>query len=172
MSLGAFWRCLTTNKKGLRTSNYATDYIYQGKCFSVAQRITVEAATNTFILFDISNCHSKEITVYTPVFEATTGPLEIDYYSGTNYTGGTPMLVNNRASYGESNQCALTIGATGTNKGTKFTEGFVSAGHKSGAASQGGLEFIPPQDTKLLVEINNTNGTDATVFINFVWFEV
>lgn len=66
----------------------------------------------------------------------------------------------------------MTYGATGTDKGAKFTEGFIAAGHKSSASSQEGLEFVPPQDSNILVELDNTNGTDATVFINFVWFEV
>lgn len=170
----ALIRRSTNDGKGLKASTYATDYIYQGKCFSVSQRITVTSAANMFILFDIKPAYiaGKEVTVYTPVFDTTTGPLNIDYYYGTNYTGGTAFTINNRASYGPLPCSNLTYGATGASKGTKFSEGFVAAGHKSSGSSQEGLEFVPPQNTKILVEIDNTNGSDATVFINFVWFEI
>lgn len=166
----------TNDEMGFRASTYATDYIYQGKCFSTSQRLTIESANNMFILFDITGAYSagRVVSVYTPVLDTTTGPLHIDYYYASDYTGGTSFLVNNRVSYGGNCNCTLTYGATdaGGGKGIKFTEGFVASGHKSTGTSQEGLEFVPPQNTKILVEIDNTNGSNATAFVNFVWFEV
>lgn len=164
----------TNDERGIRSSSYATDYIYQGKCFSTSQRITVAAAVNMIVLFNMvpASAAGKVVSVYTPVLDTTTGPLLLDYYYGSDYSGGTTFRINNRASYGPSNLCTLTYSATGSSKGIRFTDGFVAAGHKSSATSQEGLEFVPPQNTNILVEIDNTNGTDATVFINFVWFEV
>lgn len=169
-----FLDCRTNNEKGIRVSNYATDYIYQGKCFSASQRIAVTAAANMLILFNMKPAYAagKQVSVYTPVLDTTTGPLLLDYYIGSDYSGGTSFRINNRASYGPKNLCTLTYSATGSDKGTRFTDGFVAAGHKSSGSSQEGLEFVPVQNTNILVEIDNTNGTDATVFINFVWFEV
>lgn len=162
----------TNDKRGIRSSSYATDYIYQGKCFSTSQRITVEAGTNMIVLFNMVPAAEKVVSVYTPVLDTSTGPLLLDYYYGSDYSGGTSFRINNRVSYGPEALCTLTYSATGSNKGTRFSDGFVAAGHKSSGSSQEGLEFVPPQNTNILVEIDNTNGTDATVFVNFVWFEI
>jgi len=163
----------TNNKKGLRTSNYSTDYIYQGKCHSCTKRLTVETGTNLIIVFDMSAAVAagKAVSLYTPVMDATTGPVLVDYYYGSDYTGGTDFPCINRAYYGGTTLSTIKAGGTGTDKGTKFSEGAVFAGHKSSSASQEGLEFVPVQ-TNILAEIDNTNGADSIVLINFVWFEV
>jgi len=161
----------TNDGNGVRSSTYATDYIYQGKCYSFSQRFTVPAATNLIIVFDIS-ATDREISLYTPVLAATTGPINIDYYMGSDYTGGTACLVNNRAAYGSASQVSVKQGATGSEKGTLFSQDMVLSAHKSAGTSIEGLEFVPMQDSNILMELDNTNGTDATVLIKFVWFEV
>lgn len=171
MSVGAIVKAKTKDGKGFRQSSYATDYIYQGKCHSISQRITVLSGTNMILLFDMTEC-TREVSVYPPAFTTTTGPLNIDFYAMSDYSGGTAMLLSNRLAGGQANQCTLTYSATGTNKGTLFSQGMAPAGHKQGATASDALEFVPPQKTKLLVELDNTNGTDATVLVQFVWFEV
>ena len=164
----------THNSQGVRFSTYATDYIYQGKCFSCSQRLSVGGSSSLIVLFNMVPAYAlgRQISVYTPVFDANNGPITVDYYAGSDYTGGTVMTINNRAYYGELPGCTLTYGATGSSKGTKFSEGYVVAGHKSSGSSQEGLEFVPSQNTNILVELTNTDGSAAIIYVSFVWFEV
>ena len=164
----------TDNMIGFRISNYASDYIYQGKCYSVKQRITVLSGTNMMILFNMVPAYDegKIVSVYEPVFTTTTGPVNVDFTIGSDYTGGTSFNINNRAYYGDHPLCTMTYGATGSSKGVALSQDMVPAGHKDPGGTQGGLEFVPPQNTNVLAELDNTNGTDATVLVNFIWFEI
>lgn len=167
----------TNDKQGLRVSTYATDYIYQGKSYSFSVRITIPSATNVLFLFDYSAI-TDGVTVYTPTIDATTGPINVDYYVGSDYADSTATEItpNNRASYGGASGSDVFYGAptdfTGSTKGTMFSQGLVLSGHKQGGSVQESLEFYPPQATNILVELDNTNGTDATALVSFLWYEV
>lgn len=167
----------TNNEKGIRTSTYATDYIYQGKGYSITSRFTVLSGTNLIILFDMTNC-TREVSLYTPIFDATTGPILIDYYIGADYVidDATTLSINNRVYYGDPSEIIISYGAlsnyTGTTKGTLFSNDIVISGHKAGGGITESFEFVPVPKQKILLELDNTNGTDATMGVRTVWYEV
>lgn len=165
---------LTDNEKGIRASSYATDYVYQGKCFSISQRFTIVPDTNLIILFDPTGCavKGKEVSVYPPVFSGIGGPVNVDLYAGTDYAGGTLCTIMKRAYYGNNNCSIITYGAEGSYKGLKFSENMILADKKGGGSTSDLLEFVPPQSSKILIELDNTDTSDAVVLIQFVWFEI
>jgi hypothetical protein len=126
------------------------------------------------MLFDPTNCQDEglEVSVYPPGFVAEGGPITVDYYTGTDYSGGVSFTISNRAYYGPSNITEVAYNATGSNKGTLFSQNLIPSEKKTGGSASDLLEFVPFQKYKILLEFDNTGESDAILLIQFVWFEV
>jgi hypothetical protein len=98
-------------------------------------------------------------------------------YRGTDYTGGTAMLYSARNTIaGVSPQISITLGATGTDKGTialRYLVGTQSQGtNRAGGTQQGIVPFVRDNLSKTLVEFVNESGSDIQVSYGQVFYEL
>ena len=114
-------------------------------------------------LFDPTACSCNQIVVEVPIFNATGGPVTIEFYIGPTVTdNGAELISFNRRSGGDSAEAKLYKGPTMSDLGTRFSGLFLPAT----AAVQGntgdqtiqGLPFEVNKATKVLIRLTNTNG--------------
>ena len=172
MASGLLQYTRTNDGKGFKQNTYAGDYVFRGRAFSVSQTFDIAQSGTLYVLFDISKLE-KNLVLYPPSFASYGGGATIDVYVGTDYTGGTDMLEQNRSYRGGKNQCDLKSEPTGSNKGTLFTQFLVPGAFRTGGTSADELEFEPPVNLgNYLLEITNLEGSQGIKFnISFVWFE-
>lgn len=169
-----FEKLLTYDRTGINISRYITDFIFRGFCYSVSQRFTIGAGEYFQLFFDSTECTKagKRVVVFPPVFSATKGPVDIDFYAATGYTGGTSCLITKRAYYGENNLCTLTYGPTGADKGTLYAQNMIPATRGTGAGTADELEIVFPPNSKILIDFYNNDVLDSVVLFRVIWFEV
>jgi hypothetical protein len=164
----------STSLDAILTTTYADDYTTRGKSFLFEKNITIGAGATVYVLFDYKTYqpHPDDagmIFIFPPAFAATSGPVTIKLYRDTDYSGGTPFnAVNpNTLAPKKLSGTTLTIGPTGTNKGTLAMEYLVGGGTggvgNSMPGATNGLSFFIRDNTKRsLVEILNSAGSEIT----------
>lgn len=98
-------------------------------------------------------------------------------YEGTDYTGGdTVSLFNRNRNSANTLQSALTVGATGTDKGTNFiTHAVFASSTGANIRPQSGsstASVIIDTSKKYLVEIENTEASATDVELSIIIFEI
>lgn len=155
--------------------------IFAGQVFGAARRFDLVSGGVTDFIFDTTPV-MKDFAVFLPfVFGAYgAGPVHIDIYTGTEYTGGTPVPIQNRSLRSSIlPEMTITTGATISDVGTLFPWEYsiLSNGQAASAAagSQGGPSLpldVVAGETVVLVRLTNTDNND-TAICNFAfnWLE-
>jgi hypothetical protein len=133
------------------------------------------ASINFLIDYNKHTSGKQQIIVIPGYFHSTYGPVEIQIYRGSEYTGGVavPFYCTN-TDINNVMETEVTIGASGDNKGTQ-TEGRIAgtgATNQSsgGASTQFGTEFIRGGG-KTLIEITNKSGKTTQVTYGQIFYE-
>jgi hypothetical protein len=160
-----------------RTVSLQEDAFVAGKAFTHSD-YTLGVATSAVIdyLFDPTACSCDQIIAEVPVFNATAGPVTVEFYSApTTTANGTELISFNRRSGGASAEAKLYVGPTISDVGTRFSGLLLPAT----AATQGntgdqtiqGLPFEVNKAAKVLIRVTNKNGDGVDIGRRFDWVE-
>lgn len=153
-----------------------------GFCFQYNQIITLPdtGTADKYFLFNPTGVPDNYRIYVAPLelINVEDGPVVVNYYFGSNYTGGTPLLLLNRN--GESAitpNTVVTENPTGTVKGTKTSANKVAKGGALPSQSGGGdsglkTAFITSNQLPILIEGVNTSGASVTAEVFFEFCEV
>lgn len=151
------------------TTDYASDFIFQGVEFLVQKNFTIAASGSLLILVDFTTYTGLDRTiVIKPASYCTTfGPVIVNIYRGTDYSGGTPMPAYNlNTKIGGTSKTTFTEGPTGVSKGTATQELVIGYGSTNQSSGGGTLRtdvlIVRDNSTKTLVEILNQSGEIIT----------
>ena len=148
-----------------------------GKAFTHADYTTGIAGSAVInYLFDPRECTCEQVIAEVPFFNATAGPVTIEYYVGTTITAfGTELFVFNRRSGKPNAKAKLYVAPTITDDGVRIAGQLLPATAAvqgdTGASTEAGLPFEVDKTNLLLIRITNTNGEDVAVGRRFDWIE-
>lgn len=156
-----------------------TNSVFKGVKFLIQKNFSIAASGSLYILIDYTTYlgDGKQIVIEPATFSSSYGPVIVNIYRGTDYTGGTPIPAYNvNTLIGTKSQTTFTQGATGTAKGTVTQEFLVGSGSTNqssggGAATSAGL-IVRGNDGKTLIEILNESGETATVNFLQEFYEI
>lgn len=151
----------------------------EGKAFTHADyTLAVGAAAVINYLFDPTAVTSDQVIAEVPRFNATAGPITIEYFVGTTVSAnGTELDVfNRRASSATVPEAKLYVGPTITADGTRFSGVLLAASEAvqgdTGAITDVGLPFEVNKAALILIRITNTNGAGIGIGRRLDWVEV
>jgi len=167
----------------LLTTGYGDDFTTRGNAFLFETNIIILSGGTAYVLFDYTTFvplpgQIGQVFIYPPTFQTTAGPVTIQLYRDTEYTGGTPIVVSNPNTLVQKKVAGTTIavGPTGSVKGTvgpSYLVGGASQGNQNGAGSTSGLSFfIRDNKKKSLVEIVNSSGSSITFHYGQILYEI
>ena len=161
------------------TTEYATDSIFKGVEFLIQKNFTIAASGTLLILIDFTTYTGIDRTVVIkPASYCTTyGPVLVNIYRGTDYSGGTQIYAYNlNTKVGGTSKTTLTSGPTGSVKGTvtqEFVVGYGSTNQSSGGGSmKTDTLIVRDNKTKTLIEVINNSGTEITFNFLQEFFEI
>lgn len=165
------------------TTGYDDDSIVRGLGFTFEKNFSILSGATLNILVDYSAWAPEEdeyglIYILPPVFRTTAGPVIVNVYRGTDYTGGTEFdAINpNTTASKTTSGTTFTSGATGSTKGDivlEYLVGGAGIGPANTAGSSTGLGFfIRTASDKTLVEVVNNSGNDITFNYSQLLFEI
>ena len=171
---------LSNSGDALITTTYNADGTTKGLGFLFEKNISIGTGATVYVLFNYTTYTSGNGIVYIlpPFFHTTSGPVTVNLYRDTNYTGGTPFpAINpNTLAAKTTAETTLTIGPTGTVKGTlalEYLVGGASQGNQSAPGDATGISFFIRDNTKKsLVEIVNNSGASITFHYGQMLFEI
>lgn len=147
-----------------------------GKAFSWDGRLSFAADEVKNIIFDMDAFTGEKIFFNPLVVGASSGPIYIDFYTGSTYnTDGTILGSSNRVEGLPASQSILRLNPTGLTLGTKFADDTVFAtGAGVGNANPGSnLLGVPFQIASgKAISVTNKDGADTIVQFKLTWFEV
>lgn len=167
----------------LLTTSYGDDGVVQGKAFVFDRNFTIGTGATLYILLDYTTYKPNPdqaglIYILPPIFTTSAGPVKVQIYRETNYSGGTkiPAYNPNTTALKTSSATTITSGATGSDKGTLALEYLVggdSQGNNSANGSASGLAFYIRKNTgKTLVEVVNLAGKEITFNNSQLLYEI
>lgn len=171
------------SKDAVLVTSYADDFTTRGASFLFEKNIAIASGGTALVLFDYTTYipgpgQIGQVYVYAPIFQSTVGPVTVNLYRGTNYTGGTEFDASNPNTLHAkiTSGTTLTLGPTGTVKGTltmEYLVGGQSQGNNSAAGATQGLSYFITNNTrKSLVEIVNNSGSAITFHYGQIMFEI
>lgn len=174
---------LSASGDALVSTSYADDGLTRGKAYLFEKNFAIGSGTTLNILFDYttytpSGTQIGQVYVMPPTFSTTVGPVNVNIYRGTDYTGGTEFdAINpNTLVANTTSGTTLRTGPTGSVKGTLVLEyliGGASQGNQSASGSSSGLAFFIRDNTsKTLIEIVNNSGSAITFHFGQVFYEI
>jgi hypothetical protein len=165
------------NSIGIRTMSIQESAFISGQAFTHSD-YTLDVLTTvvTDYLFDPTACTCDQVIAETPIFNATAGPVTIEFFAGTTVSAnGTELDVFNRRAAGGAAEAKLYVGPTITLVGTRFAGQILTATDAvqgdTGAVTIPGLPFEVDKTTLILVRVTNINGT-SSIGRRFDWVEV
>lgn len=151
----------------------------QGLAFTHSDyTLNVASANVTNYLFDPRACTCSQIIAEVPKFNASAGPITIEFYSNPTVSeNGTELpAFNRRGTATATPEAKLYIGPTITDDGTRFSGLLLPATDATqgdtGAATEEGLPFEVDSTKLLLIRVTNTNGAGVAIGRRFDWVEV
>ena len=161
-----------------KTVSIQEDAFVNGKAFTHAdytQGIATDAIIN--YLFDPTMCACDQIIAEVPIFNATAGPVLVEYFVGTTVSAnGTELVTFNRRSGFPSAKAKLYVAPTISDDGVRIAGQLLPATDAvqgdTGAATEIGLPFEVDKDFRLLIRITNKNGDNVSIGRRFDWIEV
>lgn len=174
---------LSASGDAIVATSYADDGITRGQAYLFEKNFAIGSGTTLNILFNYttytpSGSQIGQIYVMPPTFSTTAGPVTVNIYRGTDYTGGTEFdaLNPNTLAPNTTSETTLTTGPTGSVKGTLVLEylvGGASQGNQSASGSASGIAFfVRDNTTKTLIEIVNSSGSAITFHFGQVFYEI
>lgn len=151
----------------------------QGFCFQYNQIVSMPdvGISNKYFLFNPSGVVAGIILHIAPLMftNVEDGPVIVNYYAGSDYTGGTPLsLLNRNANSLNITDVVVTEDPTGTVLGLKTSANKIATGGALPSQSGGGSSreakfFIGNNALPILIEIVNSSGAtvDGEVFFEF-----
>jgi len=127
-------------------------------------------------LFDPTACTCDQLVAEVPLFNATGGPVTIEFFSAPTVTlNGTELVSFNRRAVPKVAEAKLYKGPTLSDPGTRFSGLLLPAT----AAAQGntgdqtiqGLPFEVDLAIKVLIRVTNLNGAGVDIGRRFDWVE-
>lgn len=162
----------------IKTITIEGEAFVRGRAFTHAD-YTLDVGTDEVInyLFDPTACTCENLVAEVPIFNASAGPVTIEYYIGTTVSAvGTELLAFNRRSGGVAPKAKLYVAPTITDDGVRFTGQVVTATEAvqgdTGSISYAGLPFEVDQTQLLLIRVTNTNGNGVAMGRLFNWIEL
>jgi len=161
---------------GIVTTDYARDGVIRGVGFGFERNFAIANGATLNILIDYTtfiptSSMMGQIVVMPPFFQTSVGPVTVNIYRNTKYSGGTPFeCINlNTLSKKRTSATTFTTGPTGSVKGDVVLEylvGGVSQGNQSASGTAGGIAFfLRPNKSKTLIEV--VNGAAADIVFHF-----
>lgn len=165
------------------TANYFDDSVVQGKAFVFDRNFTILSGGTLYLLIDYTTyiplpTQQGRVYVGPPVFTTSAGPVKVNVYRDTYYSGGNKLIAFNPNTLATKTQSGTTFtyGATGSNKGVLSLEYLVGGegqGNNSANGSASGLGFyVRGNNTKTLVEIINQAAKDITFNNSQMYYEI
>lgn len=172
-----FENILAFTKNGIVATTYADDSIVRGAAFSRSDVIDLPASGTVSFLFDATAFVDEYVYFVPPIyFKSSETEVNLIVYEDTDYAGGTivPVYDRNRRS-GNTISANLTVGATGTDKGTpiiKHAAFAASQGNVQNSASGGSVNPIILDSAKAyLIELENIEASATRVEYDVTVFE-
>jgi hypothetical protein len=158
------------------TTDEATNYIFEGRAFSIKIVEDNIPEGNNYYLFTTGT-----YTIIKPIScSVADGPFKLEYRINHNYTGGTPISATNRNLLSTNTpKGTATSGPTGTDTGDVFSEilvgssssgGFFGGSTGGGSASDDDLLILPKGASVLVNVVNNSGGT-TYCGLSVTWYE-
>jgi hypothetical protein len=148
-----------------------------GKAFSFEDYFTFgQDEVKTFV-FDPTALVDTQVVFNPLLFAASSGPVLIDFYAGTDADDdGTVLVPSNRRSGFPAPVSVFRLNPTINDLGTRFAGDSVPAtgagvGNTNGAGNQAGLPFEIDPTLKYAFTITNQDGADTIIQVKNTWFE-
>jgi hypothetical protein len=161
---------------GITTISIQESAFINGRAFTHSDYTLGVLADNvTNYLFDPTACTCDQIVAEVPIFNATSGPVTIEFFAGTIVSAnGTELDSFNRRSGGDIPEAKLYIGPTITFDGARFSGIILTATEAAqgdtGAVTVSGLPFEVSKSIKILIRVTNANGVN-NIGRRFDWVE-
>lgn len=160
-----------------KTVSIGEDSFVNGKAFTHAD-YTLGVGDSEIInyIFDPRACTCENVVAENPIFNATAGPVTIEYFVGTTVSDlGTELLTFNRRSGGSSAHAKLYVAPTISDDGVRIAGQLINATTAvqgdTGAATTVGLPFEVDKRFLMLIRVTNTNGADIAIGRSLNWIE-
>jgi hypothetical protein len=161
----------------IKTVTPGEDAFVNGKSFTHAD-YTLGVGESEIInyLLDPTGCTCDHVVAENPIFNATAGPVTVEYFVGTTVSAnGTELVTFNRRSGGDAAKSKLYVAPTITGDGVRIAGQLVTATSAvqgdTGATTSTGLPFEVDKGLLLLIRVTNTNGADVAIGRTFSWIE-
>jgi hypothetical protein len=157
--------------------------VLEGNVFTFIKRVSFEADEVISVIFDTSAYTGDYVYAFNPTFRATAGPIRIDGYINSKYSGGSDVssfIFNNSANPAvfKTAKSKIIVGATIDTPGIITAERLVPASG-SNPATATGSESIPgdvfyefPAGAIVEFEFTNDNGADTLVELTYIFIEL
>lgn len=127
-------------------------------------------------IFDPRNCTCTNIVAENPIFNATAGPITIEYYIGTTVSAlGSELVAFNRRPTMSPPHAKLYVAPTITGDGVRIAGQLVPATEAvqgdTGSTTTSGLPFEVDKTQLMLIRVTNTNGAGVAIGRTFNWVE-
>lgn len=162
-----------------KTVSLQEDDFINGKAFTHSDYdLGVAAANITNYLFDPTACTCDQIIAEVPIFNATAGPITIEFYAGATVSANGSELAsfNRRGTSSRVAEAKLYIGPTITDDGSRFSGLILTATDAvqgdTGSVTIQGLPFEVNKAALILIRVTNTNGAGVGIGRRFDWVEV
>ena len=161
----------------IKSLSVQEDAFINGKAFTHAdytQGIATDAIIN--YLFDPTACTCDQVIAEVPIFNATAGPVLIEYFVGTTVSAnGTELITFNRRSGFPAAKGKIYVAPTITADGVRIAGQLLPATDAvqgdTGASTEAGLPFEVDKAFRLLIRITNKNGDNVSIGRRFDWIE-
>lgn len=164
---------------GIKTLTLQESAFVSGKAFTHSDyTLNVLTGNITYYLFDPTACTCNQIVAEVPLFNASAGPITIEFFSDptTTANGAELPTFNRRATSSIVAEAKLYIGPTITDNGTRFSglllAATAAAQGNTGESTVEGLPFEVDLTKKILIKVTNTNGDGVDIGRRFDWVEV
>jgi hypothetical protein len=163
-----------------RTTDVAGEQFVLGNSYSYEDYHIFALADDTLtFVFDPTAFTGTNLTVEPISFCATSGPITIDFYTGTDADDDGTLLgaSNRRATSSNINEAILRLDPTINSIGTRFSGDLVPAtgtapANSSGGSNVSGLPFELDTSLKYAFVATNKDGANVYFCIKMTWFEI
>lgn len=160
----------------VRSKNVTRDLdIINGKVFTWQWVITCTTTVNRNILY-VTSAASTMILVDPLLMDSNEGSVQVDFYLGHDYSGGSTTVIYNRNNSSTNvHKSVLTLDSTGSDKGTlagSFVIGTVDTNQNGGGGAIQSVDtIIPNPDLPYLVDFTRLGSGTSKISILFTFIE-
>lgn len=172
-------RSAAASFNGLRTTDYATDYIFRGKSFGIENLVIIDFGDLTYdIVFDTTGM-TRSLVALPTAWYTSAGDVTINLGSCDSYTGGTILPITNRnyafsSSYPSEITFKYDVIPTGYSAGsTNLMVGSAATNQNSGGGGiKGTLPIVLETNIKYIFRVANNAGVEVKFAFAIFWYEL